>query len=323
MSKRKPLLKIAILSIFVNYTSAADISVNFADAKDVNPSTATALNTVTTNGTWDTPLITGVVVTNKIMSKNWRTDLSNGAASFKIRLTFKKPLILNGSTFQIDLTKYLRVGADKGGAYVTGRDSSGRELFKLFLSAGQQLPTGLTLSSGSRITDLRCGLGYIKADNSCVFASQPSEDFMRNGGLHSVKLQSDGYIYSATSGDTGTTMTLSKTAYNDQVTNLATVEFHMFNEDHPAGFWIKQIVATQALTIDLKIKQTGTKLIWSTKEERDIKKYLIVNATTNAILETIIAGEASYATTLPEGVHAKVIVVNKSGYQRCFLTQNQ
>ncbi len=71
--------------------------------------------------------------------------------------------------------------------------------------------------------------------------------------------------------------------------------------------------------IGLKVVQTGAELTWTVGEEVNIKEYQIVNATTGEVLEVVVPGNGSYSTTLPEGVEAKVVVIDNSGYAQTFI----
>lgn len=214
---------------------------SFESGVATNPTTSTILNESTTNATWSTPILTGTVAANKVVSPNWQTDITATNSTISTTLNLAKPIKLTGSTVAVDLTKYARAGAGSGGTYIIGKDSSGNELFKLLLSAGSTLPSGVTLAEGATLNNLRCGLSYLKPDNSCVILSAPSSDFMRYGGVYYLTLDSDGFVYSAKPDATGETSELPKASYNSAGTNLAAIEFNIFKESQNSGLWIDEI----------------------------------------------------------------------------------
>ncbi len=71
--------------------------------------------------------------------------------------------------------------------------------------------------------------------------------------------------------------------------------------------------------IGLEVVQTGTELSWTAEDEVGVKEYRVVDAATGEILEVVVAGNGSYSVTLPEGIEAKLVVVDNSGYTQTFV----
>ncbi len=71
--------------------------------------------------------------------------------------------------------------------------------------------------------------------------------------------------------------------------------------------------------IGLEVVQDGTELNWTVDAEIGIKEYQVVDATTGELIEVVTAGKGAYSLTLPEGVDAKLVVVDNSGYTQTFV----
>ncbi len=71
--------------------------------------------------------------------------------------------------------------------------------------------------------------------------------------------------------------------------------------------------------IGLEVSQEGSEFSWSVATEIGVKEYQVVNAATGEVVEVVVAGNGSYSVTLPEGVEAKLVVVDNSGYRQTFL----
>ncbi len=76
-------------------------------------------------------------------------------------------------------------------------------------------------------------------------------------------------------------------------------------------------VVTPAIGLD--VSQEGSEFSWSVATEIGVKEYQVVNAATGEVVEVVVAGNGSYSVTLPEGVEAKLVVVDNSGYTQTFL----
>ncbi len=71
--------------------------------------------------------------------------------------------------------------------------------------------------------------------------------------------------------------------------------------------------------IGLEVVQTGAKLSWTVGDESGVKEYQVVDTATGELIEVVVAGNGSYSVTLPEGVEAKLVVVDNSGFSQTFL----
>ncbi len=71
--------------------------------------------------------------------------------------------------------------------------------------------------------------------------------------------------------------------------------------------------------IGLEVVQTGTELTWSVAAEVGVREYQVVDVATGEVLEVVVAGKEIYSVTLPEGVTAKLVVVDNSGYTQTFV----
>ncbi len=74
--------------------------------------------------------------------------------------------------------------------------------------------------------------------------------------------------------------------------------------------------------IGLVATQTENILEWSIEEEIGVKEYKIINATTGELIGTIMAGAGTYIYELPEGVTAKIIVVDNNGIETTEIPDN-
>jgi len=73
----------------------------------------------------------------------------------------------------------------------------------------------------------------------------------------------------------------------------------------------------------VEVVQNGKELAWTVEDEIGVNSYKIVNAETGELIDTVQAeGLDYYAITLPEGVNAKVIVVDDSGYEQTFFPED-
>ena len=71
--------------------------------------------------------------------------------------------------------------------------------------------------------------------------------------------------------------------------------------------------------VGLELVQTGNELTWTLEGEIGVIKYQVINAETGELIEEIDAtGKSSYTTTLPDGVKAKLVVVDNHGSQTYF-----
>ncbi len=71
--------------------------------------------------------------------------------------------------------------------------------------------------------------------------------------------------------------------------------------------------------IGLEVVQNGTEVSWTVEDETGVKEYQVVDVATGEVIEVVAAGNRSYSTTLPEGVVAKLVVVDNSGYTQTFV----
>ncbi len=78
-------------------------------------------------------------------------------------------------------------------------------------------------------------------------------------------------------------------------------------------------IKVTAPAMGINIVQAGNNLTWAVAYEIGVKEYQVVDAATGKIIEVVAAGNASYSTTLPEGVDAKLIIVDNIGYTQTFL----
>ncbi len=71
--------------------------------------------------------------------------------------------------------------------------------------------------------------------------------------------------------------------------------------------------------IGMTVAQDGNLLSWTVDAEVGVKEYQIVDAATGEVVEVVVAGNGSYSTTLPEGVEAKLVVIDNAGYAQTFI----
>ncbi len=71
--------------------------------------------------------------------------------------------------------------------------------------------------------------------------------------------------------------------------------------------------------IGIELVQTKSELSWTVEDEFGVKEYQVVNAQTGEVVEVVVAGKGVYTTTLPEGIEAKLVVVDNSGFSQTFL----
>ncbi len=93
------------------------------------------------------------------------------------------------------------------------------------------------------------------------------------------------------------------------------------------GLFIDELSITNfpAVTpvLGLEVIQTGTQLSWFVTDEINVAKYLVVDAITGKTITSVIADNStSYSIILPEGVNAKLIVIDHSGFQQTFYPEN-
>ena len=82
-----------------------------------------------------------------------------------------------------------------------------------------------------------------------------------------------------------------------------------------SGYFTPQL--TPAIGVD--VKQTDLLLEWTVEDERNVKKYQVINAETGAVINEIIADSSrSYQVTLQAGVKAELIVVDYDGSTQAF-----
>ncbi len=75
--------------------------------------------------------------------------------------------------------------------------------------------------------------------------------------------------------------------------------------------------------LGMEITQTGTELTWTIEEEVGVEKYLVIDSITGELIATVLAdGSTNYSITLPEGVNAKLVVVDNSGFKQTFYPEN-
>jgi hypothetical protein len=68
--------------------------------------------------------------------------------------------------------------------------------------------------------------------------------------------------------------------------------------------------------IGLELVQNGSELTWTLEEQVEVIEYQIVDVATDEVIQTIASTDAeSYTVTLPEGVKAELVVIDKHGPQ--------
>ncbi len=231
------------------YAFAADVTADFSASSDASPTTAAALNSGTTNGSWSEPVISNTGGTdyfrtaNDFLEFDINTDASNSNAT--TTLSWTTPKNLNGTTVVIDLNNYTRGGVGQGGAYFIGKDSADKELFKIYLACGQTDPkTGTVLTNGG----LRRGVAYVDKNGDYIRVTS-SDDLMQNGGVYTVTLGSSGYTYGgnpdAVAGPSDAVVTPSVVDYNTNgVVNIAKVELIAFNDSARSGMQFSSITVS-------------------------------------------------------------------------------
>lgn len=128
--------------------------------------------------------------------------------------------------------------------------------------------------------------------------SQSSGFFMRGG-------DSDFETVSSSATDDGDVITFSSVSFDDGFYTLGTTGD----------------VLSPAYGVE--VVQSGKEFAWTVEDEISVRLYKIVNADTGAVLETVQAeGLDYYAVTLPEGVNAKLIVVDNTGYEQDFFPED-
>ncbi len=106
-------------------------------------------------------------------------------------------------------------------------------------------------------------------------------------------------------------------AKGDNTIVIGTVGTYGPNVDYMLISEIDGLIYTPA--IGLEVVLTGTELSWTVGDESGVKEYQVVNAATGELIEVVVAGNGSYSVTLPEGVEAKLVVVDNSGFSQTFL----
>ncbi len=72
--------------------------------------------------------------------------------------------------------------------------------------------------------------------------------------------------------------------------------------------------------VGLELTQTGNELIWTIEDEIGVKEYQVIDSTTGEVIAVIAAdGRSMYTTTVPDGVTAKLVVVDESGLSKFFI----
>ncbi len=296
-----------------------------AQAADLNGSG----NSNVLNCDWSDPIGnsgTSIKIANNLFDVDYNT--SGGTYSYSLNLD--KSVSLDGSsTAVVDLSAFTRGNSGEAWASIAGYDSSDNEAFKFLLSCGERYD-----SEGGDgpvyYTNFRYGAVYLGANNIPVVLSASSDQF-KSGAVYTATLGANSYNFQVTNGTD--TVDGTNIPYNSTVSNLAylTVTFHKGDgtgTNPPAGLEFNSFAVTgkvydsQTPAIGFEAEQVGTELTWEVSDERDVKHYLVVDADSNEVLETVVAGEGSYSTTLPEGVDAKIIVVDNSGFRQTYLPED-
>ncbi len=75
--------------------------------------------------------------------------------------------------------------------------------------------------------------------------------------------------------------------------------------------------------VGIEVSQTDELLTWTIQDEVNVKEYRVVDAVTGEILQVVTAdGSSVYQVVLPEGVEAKLVVVDNSGFTQTFYPNN-
>ncbi len=75
--------------------------------------------------------------------------------------------------------------------------------------------------------------------------------------------------------------------------------------------------------VGIEVVQTNNILTWTVEQEIGVKEYLVINADTGQVILTVAAEDlGAYTVELPEGVSAKLQVVDESGYKQTFYPEN-
>ncbi len=71
--------------------------------------------------------------------------------------------------------------------------------------------------------------------------------------------------------------------------------------------------------IGLEVTLTDNVLTWSVDYELGIKEYQIVDAITDEVVDVVAASKGAYSVELPEGIDAKLVIVDNSGFTQTFV----